>query len=121
MKKRPIPMDDDKRYERTFARMVATPELRLVDDAVTSSEGRRRDVRRIASTVFCSADIDPSIVSFAKQRTAAHWGMTEEEVDLRVTRRLLHKAASLMTDLQWLSAEAPHAGRPQDFPAMTAA
>ena len=70
-------------------------------------EGLRRDVRRIASTLFCSADIDPSIVSFAKNRTAQHWGLPERDVDAMVTARLLEKTASLIRDLRWLGVEHP--------------
>ena len=68
-------------------------------------EGLRRDIRRIASTVFCGPGIDPSIVSFAMHRTALHWGLSEDEVDLLVTARLLRKSASLMTDLRWIGAD----------------
>jgi len=85
------------------------------------SEGQRRDVRRIASTLFCSAEIDPSIVTFAKRRTATFWGLTEEEVDVRVTRRLLQKTASLIVDLQWLATDPPFAGAPLELPTVIAA
>lgn len=84
-------------------------------------EGQRRDVRRIASTLFCSAEIDPSIVNFAKRRAAVFWGLTEEEVDVRVTRRLLQKTASLIVDLQWLATDPPPAGGPRDLPTVIAA
>ena len=92
--------------DEIFQAMVSTPDLRSVDDA-GDREGLRRDVRRIASTLFCSTDIDPSIVAFAIRRTALHWRLTEPEVDVLVTARLLQKSASLLRDLQWLEAEQP--------------
>ncbi len=91
--------------------MVSTSDLRAVDVA-GNREGLRRDVRRIASTLFCSTDIDPSIVTFAIRRAALHWGLTEQEVDVLVTARLLQKTASLIRDLRWLEAEQPGGPRP---------
>ena len=93
-------------WDRAFNAMVSTSDLRAVDVA-GNREGLRRDIRRIASTLFCSTDIDPSIVTFAIRRTALHWGLTEPEVDVLVTARLLQKTASLIRDLQWLEAEQP--------------
>jgi hypothetical protein len=93
-------------WDRAFNAMVSTSDLRAVDIA-GSREGLRRDVRRIASTLFCSTDIDPSIVTFAIRRTAVHWGLTVQQVDVLVTARLLQKTASLSRDLQWLEAEQP--------------
>jgi hypothetical protein len=89
--------------------------VKVIDVATTEHEGQCRDVRRIASTLFCSADIDPSIVTFAKYRTAMFWGLTEEEVDVRVTGRILQKAASLMTDLHWLATDLPNDRDPREF------
>ena len=66
--------------DEIFQAMVSTPDLRSVDDA-GDREGLRRDVRRIASVLFCSVDIDPSIVTFAKTRAALHWGLPEHDVD----------------------------------------
>lgn len=100
---RAAPWDD---CEEIFAAMISTPDLRSVDVA-GDLEGLRRDVRRIASTLFCSADIDPSIVSFAKNRSAQHWGLPERDVDAMVTARLLEKTASLIRDLRWLGVEQP--------------
>lgn len=119
-------MNDEKCYDRRFLTMIGTPDLRLVDVTGSAAEGQRQDVRRIASTLFCSAGIDPSIVAFAIDRTAAHWGLTAEEVDLRVTRRLVQKATSLLNDLRWLTvqsdaSDAPSADDPVGFPAITAA
>ena len=68
-------------------------------------EGLRRDIRAIASTVFCGTGIDPSVVSFAKRRASLHWGLTEEEVDVLVSARLLRTSAKLMTDLDWTGIE----------------
>ena len=113
-------MNDENFYDTRFLAMVAMPEVRLVDVTGTAAESQRRAVRHIASTLFCSADIDPSIVAFAKYRIAAHWGLTEEEVDLRVTRRLLQKTASLITELVWLAEDPIGAGR-EDVPADAAA
>ena len=90
--------------DEIFQAMVSTPDLRSVDDA-GDREGLRRDVRRIASVLFCSVDIDPSIVTFAKTRAALHWGLTEHDVDALVTARLLEKTASLVRDLLWLGAD----------------
>jgi hypothetical protein len=94
-------------YDTAFLRIVGAPDLRSVGLAV-DREGLRRDVRRIASTVFCSSDIDPSIVSFAKIRTALHWGLDEDDVDALVTARLLAKTASLMADLRSLGVDEEH-------------
>jgi len=93
-------------WDKAFHAMVSTSDLQAVDVA-GNREGLRRDVRRIASTLFCSTDIDPSIVAFAIRRTALHWRLTEPEVDVLVTARLLQKSASLLRDLQWLEAEQP--------------
>ena len=90
-------------YEGMFRSIISTSEMRSLDDA-SDREGLRRDVRRIASTLFCSNDIDPSIVTFAKRRAALHWGLPEGDVDVMVTARLLQKAASLIRDLHWLGA-----------------
>ena len=96
--------DNDGNVDSLFQAIIAAPELRSVDLA-GDREGLRRDVRRIASTLFCSADIDPSIVSFAKNRSAQHWGLPERDVDAMVTARLLTKTASLIHDLCWLGAD----------------
>jgi hypothetical protein len=93
-------------WDKAFHAMVSTSDLQGVDVA-GNREGLRRDVRRIASTLFCSTDIDPSIVTFAVGRTALHWGLTEHDVDVLVTARLLQKTASLIRDLRWLEAEQP--------------
>jgi len=90
--------------DEIFQAMISTPDLRSVDD-VGDREGLRRDVRRIASVLFCSVDIDPSIVTFAKTRAALHWGLTEHDVDALVSARLLEKTASLVRDLLWLGAD----------------
>src|SRR6478672_10355223 len=93
-------------WEDAFQAMISTADLRAVD-VVGDREGLRRDVRRIASTLFCSTDIDRSIVTFAIRRTAAHWGLAERDVDAMVTARLLQKTASLIRDLRWLGVEQP--------------
>ena len=91
-------------WDKAFNAMVSTSDLRAVDVS-GNREGLHRDVRRIASTLFCSTDIDPSIVAFAIRRTTLHWGLTEPEVDVLVTARLLQKTASLIRDLQWLETD----------------
>jgi hypothetical protein len=98
-------------WDKAFRAMTSTPDMRAVD-LVGSREGLRRDVRRIASTLFCSADIDPSIVTFAVRRAATHWGVTEHDVDVLVSARLLQKAASLIGDLRRLGVEQPGPLRP---------
>ena len=87
---------------------MRTPELHGVDLAVDVEE-QRRDVRRIASTIFCSSDIDPSLVSFAVRRTADHWGINPEALDVLVGARLLEKAARLMTEMHQVAEPMPTA------------
>ena len=103
--------ENDRHYDKVFQAIIAAPELRSVDLA-GDREGLRRDVRRIASTLFCSADIDPSIVTFAIHRAASHWGLREPEVDAMVTARLLKKTASLIRDLRWLRSDPTKEGPP---------
>lgn len=69
-----------------------------------------RSIARIASTLFCSNGIDPSIVSFAKSRTATHWGLAEDQVDVLVAVHLLTCAARLITDLTEFDHEVPATG-----------
>ena len=57
------------------------------------------DVQRIASAVFCSIGIDPSIVAFAVRRTAVHWGLPEDKIDVAVTVALLPSAARMMGEI----------------------
>ena len=91
-------------YDEAFRRISSTPAMRWLERS-ENREGQRRDIQRIASTVFCSVGIDPSIVTFAKIRTATHWGLDEDEVDVLVAARLLQKAASLIVELQSPAAE----------------
>ena len=58
------------------------------------------DIQRIASAVFCSNRIDPSIVAFAVRRTAKHWGLPEDEIDVAVCVAVLANAARVMRDLR---------------------
>jgi len=58
------------------------------------------DVQRIASAVFCSIGIDPSIVAFAVHRTAVHWGLPEDEIDVAITVALLAKATRVTDELR---------------------
>ena len=58
------------------------------------------DIQRIASAVFCSNSIDPSIVAFAVRRTAKHWGLPDDEIDVAVCVAVLANAARVMRDLR---------------------
>ena len=58
------------------------------------------DIQRIASAVFCSSRIEPSIVAFAVRRTAVHWGLPEDEIDVAVSVAVLANAARVMHDLR---------------------
>ena len=87
--------------DQVFESISSNPAMRWLERAEVR-EGRRRDIRRIASTLFCIDGIDPTLITFAKYRTALHWDLTEEAVDVMVAARLLAKTASLMADLQWL-------------------
>ena len=88
-------------FNEAFETISSTPAMRWLERA-EAREGRRRDIRRIASTLFCIDGIDPTLISFAKYRTALHWDLTEEAVDVMVAARLLEKTVTLMADLQWL-------------------
>jgi hypothetical protein len=90
-----------------FQRPTSSPYLRTTGREINEIESRWCDIRRIASTIFCATGIDPSVVTFAKHRTAQHWGIAEEEVDVMVAARLLEKTASLMAELTWLWIDEP--------------
>lgn len=62
------------------------------------------DIQRIASAVFCSIGIDPSIVAFAVRRTAVHWGLAKDQIDVAVTVAVLANAARVMDELRPLDA-----------------
>ena len=85
-----------------FAVIVSAPELRSIGS--DHREGARRDIRRIASALMCSTAVDPSLLTFTKQRTAEHWAMTEDEIDLQITVGVMVKAARLMADQHVLAA-----------------
>lgn len=112
-----LPGDRDP-VNRTFLSIVSNPKFSAIDAVLGHREGARRDIRRIASTLFCSAEVDPSIVTFAKHRTAQHWGLAEDAVDVLITARLLDKAARLMTDQHIRAADQP---APTATPLVTAA
>ena len=63
------------------------------------------DIQRIASAVFCSNSIDPSIVAFAVRRTAKHWGLPDDEIDVAVCVAVLANAARVMRDLRPVEAQ----------------
>jgi|GEM_PF-1935635 len=69
---------------------------RLPDRTAT----REPDIQRIASAVFCSIEMDPSIVAFAVRRAAVHWGEPEDEIDVAVSAALLASAARVMHELR---------------------
>ena len=100
-------MTDRRTTDAGFLSLVSSPELRSVAVQAAGREGLRRDVARIASAAFCGAGIDRSIISFAIRRTAAHWGLTEDAVDVLVAARLLTTAAVLAADLYRLAADHP--------------
>jgi len=95
---------DRQRDNRAFTAIISAPELRSVDLGPGIRGGARRDIRRIASALFCSSAVDPSLLTFAKQRTAHYWNLTEDEIDVQVTAGLLAKAARLMADRHILAA-----------------
>lgn len=82
-----------------FHRILSEPDMQSLAGAMVA-EHQRLDVGRIASTLMCTDGIDPSIVTFAKQRTAAHWGLAEDQLDVLIATRLIHKATRLMVDLR---------------------
>jgi len=84
--------------DRAFAAIISAAELHGVDFGLGNLDRARRDIRRIASTLFCSSAVDASLLTFAKQRTAQHWGVTEDEIDVQITAGLIAKAARLMAD-----------------------
>ncbi|MGS0685596.1 hypothetical protein ACVBEQ_10685 [Nakamurella sp. GG22] len=87
---------DQAGYDDAFLQLTGTPELTAAAAAVSNREHLRRDVVRVASSLFCADGLDPSVVSFAAVRLAAHWGRNEEEIDLMIAHRLLLTATGLM-------------------------
>ena len=87
--------------DEAFETITTTPAVRWLERAEVR-EGRRVDIRRIASALFCIDGINPTLIGFAKYRAALHWDLTEEAVDVMVAARLLEKTVTLMADLQWL-------------------
>ncbi len=102
-------------YDEAFQTISSVPAMRWLERAEVR-EGRRRDIRRIASTLFCVEGIDPTLITFAKYRTALHWDLAEETMDVMVAARLLEKTASLMADLQWVGMMPVEA--PREMPAV---
>lgn len=92
-------MLDQAAYDATFREMTASPELTAAVAAVSDREHLRRDVRRVASGLFCADRLDPSVVSFATRRLAMHWGRNEEEIELMITGRLLRSLSGLIDEL----------------------
>lgn len=90
-------MDQDG-YDDAFRRLTGTPELTAAAAAVSVREQLRRDVQRVASSLFCADRLDPSVVSFATVRLALHWGRDAEEIDLMIADHVLTTATGLMDD-----------------------
>ena len=84
--------------DATFAQMVARPNLRSVAGA-THRESRRRDIARIASTLFCGTDIDPSSLRSPSTapRRSGEW--TRSRSTCWSAARLLAKMSRLIADL----------------------
>ena len=89
-------MNDQDGYDDVFRQLTGTPELTAAAAAVSAREHLRRDVRRLASSLFCAADLDASVIAFAKERLAAHWGRREDEIDLMIADHLLWTATHVM-------------------------
>jgi hypothetical protein len=87
---------DQAGWDDAFDKLTGTPELTAAAAAVSDREYLRRDVRRVASGLFCADGLDPSVVSFATVRLAVYWGRDREEIDLMITQRLLRTAAAMM-------------------------
>lgn len=56
------------------------------------------DIRRLASALFCSPDLDPTVITFVKGRIRDHRGVSERELDAALAARLLGTATSLLND-----------------------
>ncbi len=89
---------DQAGYDDAFRQLTGTPELTAAAAAVSKREHLRRDVMRVASSLFCADGLDPSVVSFATVRLAVHWGRGEEEIDMMIADRLLLMATGLMAE-----------------------
>ena len=91
---------DQSDYDDSFRRITGSPELTAAAAEVSIREHLRGDVRRIASSLFCAAALDPTVVSFAMSRAAARWLRNEEEIDVMVAAQLLRTATVLRADLE---------------------
>ena len=89
----------DLAFDAIVARLEPFP-VRPTDQLATDQP----DIQRIASAVFCGNGIDPSIVAFAVRRTAQHWDLPEDAIDVAVTVALLANATRVMHDLRPLDA-----------------
>ena len=86
---------------RTSSSTPSSPgSSRSAPDSRIGRPTREPDIQRIASAVFCSIEIDPSIVAFAVRRAAVHWGEPEDEIDVAVSAALLASAARVMHELR---------------------
>ena len=64
--------------------------------------GLWRAVDRVAGSAFCS-DLDPAVVSFARARIAAHFGVAEDVIDTMIATQLLSLAARLTWELEHIA------------------
>lgn len=79
-----------------------------IDEAAVFEAARQdsinKQARRIASTLFTTPDIHPSIVWFAEQRVAWLWGIDIEDFDARVASALIARCAELTRTIYDLEA-----------------
>ncbi len=68
-------------------------------DARIETELQRLDAERIASAAFCGTGLDPTVLSFATLRAAQHWGLAEDEMDLRIATAIVQTASRLAAAL----------------------
>ncbi len=62
------------------------------------AEPPQQDAERIASAAFCGVGLDPAVLSFATLRAAQHWGLDEDEIDLRIAAAIVRTASRLATE-----------------------
>jgi hypothetical protein len=89
---------DQDGYDDVFRQLTGTPELTAAAAAVSDREHLRRGVHRLASSLFCAQDLDPSVITFAKARLATHWGRDEDEIDLMIADHLLWTSTHVMDE-----------------------
>jgi hypothetical protein len=90
---------DQQAYDRAFTDIVHALDRSAAGTPTAAFADQHDDVRRIASVLFCAGGLEPSVVSFSKQRTALHWGIAEDTVDIAVSVALLQTLARLCMQL----------------------